>query len=94
MDDYTPPTPGEVRSLLGAMGLTGAAAATVMGLSDGRQVRKYTGGSEPRRLSFAALYTLVHRCTGRRITPGAWRREIADLVMAQSPQASSPQGQG
>jgi hypothetical protein len=77
---YIPPTPSEVRTLLAALGLTGGQAALLMGLSDGRQVRKYTGGDQPRRMPFAALYALIHRSTGRAVSPEGWRGDIGDLL--------------
>ena len=83
MTAYVPPTPVEVRTLLSALRLTGGQAAALMGLSDGRQVRKYTGGEQPRVIPFSGLYTLIHRANGRAISPEKWRDEIADLMLPQ-----------
>lgn len=80
-DDYTPPTPEEVRSILSALGLTGAEAAKLIGLSSGRQIRKYTGGQEPKHMSFANLYTLLHRSACLAITPAGWRLEASHLLL-------------
>lgn len=77
---YVPPTPAEVRALLSALGLTGAGAADLMGLSDARQVRKYTGGTAPRSMSFGALYALLHRAGGLTVKPATWRTEAAALL--------------
>lgn len=83
MTAYVPPTPAEMRAILAALRLTGGKAAALMGLSDGRQVRKYTGGEQPRVIPFSGLYTLIHRANGRPISPEKWRNEIADLLEAQ-----------
>jgi len=79
---YLPPTPAEVRALLAALRLTGGQAADLMGLSDSRQVRKYTGGDQPRAIPFSGLYTLIHRATGRAISQDCWRSQVSDLLMS------------
>lgn len=76
---YDPPTPEEVRAILTALGLTGAEAAALVGLSDGRQIRKYTGGSDPRRMAFATLYTLLHRGRFIAISPDRWREQVRGM---------------
>ena len=43
--EYTPPTPAEVRMLLKDMELTGKRAAEIVGVSSGRTIRKWTGGT-------------------------------------------------
>lgn len=82
---YVPPTPAEVRIILSALGLTGGQAAAISGLSDGRQVRKYTGGADPRSMSYPVLYTLLSRAAGRSITPDGWRDELSDLLRKSHP---------
>lgn len=79
---YVAPTPDEVRALLAALALTGGQAAALIGLSDSRQVRKYTSGEQPRKMPFAALYVLIHRAAGREISPEGWREEVSDLLRA------------
>lgn len=51
-----------------------------MGLSDSRQVRKYTVGDQPRTIPYSGLYTLIHRATGRAISQDHWRLELSDLL--------------
>lgn len=80
MTAYVPPTPAEMRAILAALRLTGGQAAALMGLSDGRQVRKYTGGEQPRVIPFSGLYTLIHRATGRSVSPECWREDAEDLL--------------
>ncbi|WP_295455308.1 hypothetical protein [uncultured Thiodictyon sp.] len=80
-DHYQAPTPQEVQALLKGLGLTGAQAAALMGLSDGRSVRKYTGGGEsPRSMPFSALYALIHRGCGIAVTPQGWREEAEEIL--------------
>lgn len=55
---YTPPTPDQVRKFLVANSLTGSVAAGLAGLSDAAQIRKYTGGQKPHRMSYAIWFTL------------------------------------
>lgn len=83
-DSYDPPTPAEVRAMLRALELTGTDAAALVGLSDGRQIRKYTGGTDPRRMAFATLYTLLHRARSIVISPGGWRTAAAGLLADRS----------
>jgi len=63
-----------------ALRLTGGQAAALMGLSDSRQVRKYTVGDQPRTIPYSGLYTLIHRATGRAISQDHWRLELSDLL--------------
>lgn len=58
MDKYTPPTPDQVREFLRAHNLTGSAAASLAGLSSSAAIRKYTGGAQPHRMSYAVWFTL------------------------------------
>lgn len=55
---YIQPTPDQVRKFLGANKLTGSVAAVLAGLSDAAQIRKYTGGQKPHRMSYAIWFTL------------------------------------
>lgn len=73
---YVPPTPEEVRALLAALNLTGGQAADLCGLSGDRAIRKYTGGTAPRTMAFATLYTLISRARGIAITPAGWRGQV------------------
>lgn len=54
---YTHPTPAQVREFLRRHHLTGSAAADLAGLAGGQQVRKYTGGEKPHRVSYAIWFT-------------------------------------
>jgi hypothetical protein len=58
----TSPTPAQVRAFLKAHGLTGSRAAELAGLSGSAQVRKYTGGENPHRMSYAIQFTLAAKC--------------------------------
>lgn len=58
MTDYVPPTPDQVREFLRAHGLTGSAAADLAGLNSSAAIRKYTGGAQPHRMSYAVWFTL------------------------------------
>lgn len=71
---YNPPTGPEMRALLLRWGLTGRAAADLVGVTP-RTVRRWIG-SERHPAPFAALYTLAHRCEGAQIEPGEWRLVI------------------
>jgi hypothetical protein len=79
-DPYIPPTAAEFRALLAALDLTGAKAAELMGLSGSRVVRRYTGGDDPRPVSFSLLYVLVHRAVGIEINQATWRDDIRALL--------------
>lgn len=56
---YVPPSPQALVAVKDACGLTGERLAEMLGLSDGRQWRKYTGGAAPRQMSAAMLFTLA-----------------------------------
>ncbi|MEM7047009.1 MAG: hypothetical protein AAF442_05090 [Pseudomonadota bacterium] len=71
---YTPPTPQEMREILKALGLTGAATADLLDKASGRQVRRWTGGHS--KMAYTDLYTLIHKTTGVAITKADWREEI------------------
>lgn len=58
MDNYTPPTPAQVREFLRTHNLTGSQAAELAGLNDSSAIRKYTGGKTPTRMSYAVWFTL------------------------------------
>ena len=55
--DYTPPTPDEVKALLKDMKLTGKEAAKILGVSSGRTIRKWTGGTT--KIPYAAWRLLL-----------------------------------
>lgn len=43
-DGWEPPTPGEIRHVLAMSSLSGSAAARLVGISESRTVRRWTGG--------------------------------------------------
>lgn len=45
--DWTPPTPAEVRELIGLSGLSGSQVAELVGVASGRTVRRWVGGQSP-----------------------------------------------
>ncbi|MFJ3465341.1 transcriptional regulator [Achromobacter spanius] len=51
-DGWQQPESGEVRAVLSMAGLTGGEAAKLLGISDGRTIRRWTGGDSP--IPFAA----------------------------------------
>lgn len=57
--NYVPPSPAELAALKADTGLTGNDLASLLGLADGRQWRKYTGGADPRALSASMLFALA-----------------------------------
>lgn len=57
--DYRAPSPAALADLKARVGLTGNELADLVGLSDGRQWRKYTGGIDPREMSAAMLFALA-----------------------------------
>lgn len=54
----TGPTAAAVHAYLQVHGITGAQAARMMYLSGSRQVRKYTGGDQPRQMDLARWFCL------------------------------------
>lgn len=58
---YTPPSTSDLEALKGKLSKTGNEMAAIAGLSDGRQWRKYTGGSSPRELSAQMLFFIAAR---------------------------------
>jgi len=74
--NYKAPTGPELRRILRALKLTGAAAAALVQRTS-RGVRRWTGGD--RTMGYSDLYCLVHRRTGVKITPENWREELAEL---------------
>jgi hypothetical protein len=56
IDDYTPPTPGELEALKEQLGYTGNQMADLAGVASNSQWRKYTGGAEPRAMSPHILF--------------------------------------
>jgi len=43
-NSWQQPTPDEIREVLKLAGLTGGQAAKLLGISDGRTIRRWTGG--------------------------------------------------
>lgn len=52
------PSSNAVHAFLQRHGITGGQAARMMYLSDSRQVRKYTGGENPRQMDGARWFAL------------------------------------
>lgn len=61
--NYIPPSPEALAALKAQTGMTGNELADAIGLADGRQWRKYTGGADPRTMSPALLFALAARLT-------------------------------
>jgi hypothetical protein len=59
--NYIPPSPAALANLKADTGFTGNQLADLLGLADGRQWRKYTGGADPRTMSPAMLFALATR---------------------------------
>ncbi len=59
IDDYTPPTPGELEALKEQLGYTGNQMADLAGVASNSQWRKYTGGAEPRAMSPHILFFMA-----------------------------------
>ncbi|AZS80782.1 transcriptional regulator [Achromobacter spanius] len=57
-DGWEQPTADEVRAALSMAGLTGGQAARLLGISDGRTVRRWTGGDS--HIPYAAWAMLCH----------------------------------
>lgn len=55
---FIPPTPEQVRAFLARHELSGSRAAELAGLHGGQSIRKYTGGQEPRQMSYPVWFTL------------------------------------
>lgn len=55
---YYKPSAQAVHAYLQAQGITGVQAARMMYLSGSRQVRKYTGGKEPRQMDGARWFCI------------------------------------
>jgi transcriptional regulator with XRE-family HTH domain len=60
---YSPPSTVDLEALKSRLNLTGNDMASLAGLSDGRQWRKYTGGAKPRELSAQMLFFIAARLT-------------------------------
>ena len=54
---YSTPSPQQLRRFFHVHGISGSMAAGMAGLSGNRQVRKYTGGQQPRSVSFPLWWT-------------------------------------
>lgn len=59
--NYTPPSARQLADLKARLDLTGNELADLVGVADGRQWRKYTGGEAPREMSPAMLFMLAAR---------------------------------
>ncbi|MGU9943853.1 XRE family transcriptional regulator [Bordetella avium] len=59
--NYTPPDIDDLARLKESLGLTGNQLADLAGVSDGRQWRKYTGGTSPREMNPTMLFLLAAR---------------------------------
>lgn len=55
-NNYTPPTPEDLKELRDKLGLTQAQMAKFVGLAGDWQWRKYTGGKSPRNMSMHMLF--------------------------------------
>jgi len=82
-EGWAQPTAAEVRTVLRQAGLTGSEAAKLVGISDGRTVRRWTGGDTPIPyaawvlLCQAAGYGDIHSPSRDRINVLADLRELA-----------------
>ncbi|HID9279639.1 XRE family transcriptional regulator [Serratia sp. IR-2025] len=56
INEYTPPTPGDLEKLKTELGYTGTQMADLAGVASNSQWRKYTGGAEPRAMSPHILF--------------------------------------
>ncbi len=74
--NYVPPAPAALATLKAQTGMTGNELADAIGLADGRQWRKYTGGADPRTMSPALLFMLASRLT---LSDGEIDRVIARM---------------
>jgi ABC-type nitrate/sulfonate/bicarbonate transport system ATPase subunit len=54
---WQPPTPEAIQAFLQRHGINKSEAARIAGLSGGKTIRRYTGGSAPHRISYAVLFT-------------------------------------
>lgn len=59
--NYIPPPARQLADLKSRLDLTGNELADLVGVADGRQWRKYTGGEAPREMSSAMLFMLAAR---------------------------------
>lgn len=69
-DGWQQPSPEEVRAVLRMAGLTGSEASRLLGVSDGRTVRRWTGGDAP--IPFAAWAMLCEVAGLGTIWKPAW----------------------
>lgn len=74
-EGWQQPTPAEVRTVLKLAGLTGSETARLVGISDGRTVRRWTGGDAP--IPFAA-WALLCEAAG---LGTIWRRVYLPKTM-------------
>lgn len=59
--NYTAPTPDDLRNLRDELGKTQAEMADFVNVAGGQQWRKYTGGANPRQMSFHLLFFTAAR---------------------------------
>ncbi|MEW7987012.1 MAG: helix-turn-helix transcriptional regulator [Candidatus Thiodiazotropha sp.] len=55
---YTPPTTNDLQAIRKGLGLTQSEMAEFIHVAGGQQWRKYTGGKNPRQMSFHMLFFL------------------------------------
>jgi predicted transcriptional regulator len=56
---YTPPTPDDLRAIRDDLDLTQSEMADFIHVAGGQQWRKYTGGKNPRHMSFHMFFFLA-----------------------------------
>lgn len=76
-DGWQQPTPNEIRAVLKLAGLTGSEASKLLGVSDGRTVRRWTGGDAP--IPFSAWAILCDTASLGTI----WRRPHSVILEEQ-----------
>ena len=74
---YKAPSGEELRALLRAWRLTGAAAGALVDLNS-RQIRRYTGDEQ--RVPYGVLYTLASKCEDVKISIAGWRAELSSAL--------------
>ncbi|MES9987059.1 MAG: helix-turn-helix transcriptional regulator [Candidatus Thiodiazotropha endolucinida] len=60
---YTPPTTDDLQVIRKDLGLTQSEMAEFIHVAGGQQWRKYTGGKNPRHMSFHMLFFLAAKLT-------------------------------
>lgn len=59
IENYSPPTPQDLRQLKESLGKTGEEMAQIAGLTGNSQWRKYTGGESPRKMNMQMLFYIA-----------------------------------